>query len=250
MKSILFASFSEKQKTVKTLIKESTTTGSFYVFLAISTIVITFGLLIDNASVVIGGMLLAPLLFPILSIALGVVTSSSLTVMRGLKIIGQSLIIVLTMAAVITFFYNPDSGNLPKEIIDRITAPTMVFFIIAFVSSVAVTFAWAKEELSAAVSGVAVTVALLPPLATTGIGIALFDKPVIVGSFILFLVNFVAILLGAIIAFSLFGFAQLQKETEDTIVENDEEEKVRQKVIAKAKVMEADELSEVAKPSA
>lgn len=243
MKSILFASFNDKQKTVKTLIRESTTSSNFYVFLAISTIVITLGLLIGSSSVVIGGMLLAPLLFPILSIALGVVTSSSLTVMRGLKIIAQSLAIVLFVSAFITFFYaGVDGDNLSLEIIDRVIAPKMVYFIIAFASSIAVTFAWTKEDLSAAVSGVAVAVALLPPLATTGIGLALFKKSVIVGSFTLFSVNFFAILLGAIIVLSLFGFAQLQKETEDTIVESDDEEKIRHEVIAKAKEEEAKEL--------
>ena len=87
----------------------------------------------------------------------------------------------------------------------------LIFFLVAFASGIIAAFAWIKENVSATLPGIAITVSLLPSLASSGVAVALFSKELFSGSFTLFLVNFLGIVVASAIVFVLFGFPALQK---------------------------------------
>lgn len=228
-KSVFWASFFEQKKSLEKLIEESRADSAFYLLLSVSAFITTLGLLIDNAVVVIGGMLVAPLLFPILSLAMGITTANIESIGRSITTIGKSIFAVVVISGVTAFLFR-DYG-LGQEIINR-AHPDLTFFLIAFSAGLAVSYSWVKQNVAASLPGVAVSVALLPPLAAVGIGIAFLDASVVSGATTLFLINLLGIALAAMIIFLLFGFSYLKREEKKLI----EDEKVDQLIHEKAKL--------------
>ena len=114
----------------------------------------------------------------------------------------------------------------------------LIFFLTAFASGIIAAFAWVKENTSSMLPGIAVTVALIPPLAVSGIGASMFSKVLFSGSFSLFLINFLGIVLASTIVFVLFGFPRLQRVEEEKIKEEQAQEKKEKEERAKQKAEE------------
>ncbi|MEK7136579.1 MAG: DUF389 domain-containing protein [Patescibacteria group bacterium] len=225
-KTFFVASFLEQKKTLIQLLHESQARADFHFLLAIATFIATLGLITDNAGITIGGILITPILFPLLSLAMGVVTSSPLAIGRALKIIFRSMVLVYIVSLATAFLFSSNVAG--DEILLRIR-PDLIMFLISLASGLAVAYAWVKQDLSATLPGVAVSVSLLPPLCAVGIGTVMMNRVVVAGGLTLFLIDLLAIVIGAIIAFALFGFSRLQKEEEEKIVEEQMEEKVQAK---------------------
>ena len=102
------------------------------------------------------------------------------------------------------------------EIMSR-TRPTLLDLGVAIASGLAGAYAVARKGVATALPGVAVAVALVPPLATMGIGLALGDLSIAAGAFLLFITNFAAIVVMGGLAFLLLGFGPTagQRHEED-----------------------------------
>ena len=213
-KPLIHASLFEKKEAVDKLIEESATTGEFYLLLLTSASIITFGLILDSPSIVIGGMLLTPLFSPLLAIGLGIVLSSKKIIIRSfLNFLGLTVVIIIA-SFIISFIFNVGGDvipggtpAIPGEILSR-TIPKFEYLLVALIAGFMGTYFWVKPYLQNLVSGIIVAVALVPPISCLGIGLGLFNRSIISGSLEFFIMNFVGILLGSILAFSLFGFGQ------------------------------------------
>lgn len=201
--SLLDASRKERHTAIERLISEGTFQSGYYLLLLLATLIVTPGLLIDNVAVIIGGMILAPLLIPLLSISLSLVSGNTRGFMRSLRILIISIFITLITSAGLTTVL-AEAGIVVNWIPDRIN--TGVYIFIAFCSGIAAAFAWVKENLSSSVAGVAVAVSLLPPLCAAGIGIALWQPLLINNSLVLFLANLVGICMAGFLVFWILGF--------------------------------------------
>ncbi len=167
----------------------------FLVLVASSAVIATFGLLLDSPAVVIGAMLVAPLMTPIFSLSVALVRGRTALLRRALSTEAYGVGLSIGVAVVIGLIV--PEPELTAEILAR-TQPTLFDLAVALAAGLAGAFAMVREEISPALPGVAIAVALLPPLATVGIGISMRRWDVAGGAFILFLANFVAIhLVGA-----------------------------------------------------
>jgi uncharacterized hydrophobic protein (TIGR00271 family) len=220
-KSVFFANFLEQRKTIETLLEESHTGSTFYVFLSFSAFITTLGLLSDNALIIVGGILVAPLLYPVLALGMGVATSSKEAIMRSLRIILKSAIFIFLISLLTSFIL--DQEQVVTRQILLTSSPDFLFFLIAFASGIIASFSWVKQNQGAALPAVAMSVTILPPLATVGIGLSLFDRDVLAGALLMFILNVLGILLASIIMFSLFGFSRMQHIEEEIIKEEEEE---------------------------
>jgi len=229
---VFVTSFLDQKKTLQELLEESRDRADFYILLMLATFIATLGLLSNNVAVIIGGMLIAPILFPILGLAMGIVTSSGLAIGRSFKILIRSVGLVLGFSIITAFLFGAPT-DVGEQILLRIE-PDLNLFLIAFAAGLAVSYSWVKQNLSAALPGIAVAVALVPPLATVGIGLALWDRLIIAGALNLFLVNIIATVLGSVIIFSLFGFSRLQKEEEQKIIEEEFESHIHKEAVDEA----------------
>jgi uncharacterized hydrophobic protein (TIGR00271 family) len=213
---VFWTSFFDQKETVETLTEESHASADFYVLLAGSTVITTLGLLMNSSVVIIGGMLVAPLLFPILSLGMGITMSSKQAIKRSLTTIWKSIFFVISISFFIAFLLNPDSITQTMQFASQTNISS---FLVALVSGVVASYAWVRQNTNSTLPGVAVSVALLPPLATFGIGISMFEKTVTSGALFLFIINILGIAIASVVIFALFGFSRLQKVQEKIIKE-------------------------------
>ena len=206
MNILLFNNLTEKDKSdaVERLITNSTPHQDFFMMIIFSVLMATFGLLLNSAAVVIGSMLIAPILYPILSLSLGIVMSDSKLISRafftGLKAIG----IGIASAIIITLFFSVKNYEVTPEILAR-AEPSLLYVAVAIVAGLAVSFALVKPHLNEAFPGIAVSVALIPPIAAIGIGIAKLDWSIVSGSFMLLIINILGIIFASMLVFSLMN---------------------------------------------
>ncbi len=177
---------------------------SFHFMLGLSAIIATLGLLANNVAIIIGAMIIAPLMGPIVgmaySIAMGnrmLLRRSSLTILKG---------IILTILASWLTASVIGLKNVDSEILSR-TNPTLIDFGIAMAAGAAGAFANTRRSISDAIPGVAIAVALVPPLSVIGIGLALGEQEIAVGSLLLFLTNLICIIFfgGLVFLFQSYG---------------------------------------------
>ena len=212
--NILVASKREQHNAVVHLVEQGTLGSGYYMLLILATLIVTPGLLIGNVSVIIGGMILAPLMVPLLSISLALVAGSLGGFLRAMKILVISIFITIGTAALMTIILSR-TNNVVTWIPEQISPGIYIF--IAFCSGVAGAFAWVKKDLSSSVAGVAVAVSLLPPLCAAGIGLALAEFTLVQNSLVLFAANLVGICMAAFLVFWILGFLNSAKLEEKEI---------------------------------
>jgi uncharacterized hydrophobic protein (TIGR00271 family) len=187
----------------------STPDFDFFMMVVLSSIIATFGLITDSAAVIIGAMLVAPLMSPILGVSLASITGDGklardavASLLRGMAF---AIIVawLLTLASQILPF-NPIL-EIPREVAAR-TRPSPFDMGIAVAGGLAAAFALAQPGLSAALPGVAIATALMPPLCTIGVGMALGDWRIAGGALLLYLTNLAAIAFAGVLTFFALGF--------------------------------------------
>ncbi len=226
-----FKVIGEKDKTaaVRKLIESSTPSFDFFYLTSLSVLMATFGMLMDSSSIVIGSMLIAPLLYPILSVALGLVMSDGVVFNRSVFTLGKALLISVFCSAVAAVFLG--DGVVTNEIVVR-TEPSLIHFLVALVSGSAVAFALAKPEWSETLPGVAISVALIPPLSVVGIGIAYLNLTIIKGSAVILVMNLFGIIFAAMVSFSLMNLYNKQNVAKSTIKKQAEIQHREEKAVA------------------
>jgi uncharacterized hydrophobic protein (TIGR00271 family) len=153
--------------------------------------------------VIIGAMVIAPLMSSILGISLGVVQGDTRllwdaagTLLKGTALtIGVGLLLSLAV---------PDR-QLTGEALGR-TQPTLLDLGVALAAGAVAAYALCRKRASEAVAGVAIAVALAPPLGTIGIALAMLNGKAATGALLLYLTNLSAILASSSAVFILFGF--------------------------------------------
>ncbi len=179
----------------------------FYVLMILAAGIAYLGLLLDSSSVIIGGMLIAPLMSPILSTAHGIVMGNG----RMTKSAGNSTLNGVIMAISVAFFLSLALFALgapltpTSEILSR-TSPNMLDLLVALLSGAAAAYAVSRSQLAAALPGVAIAAALVPPLCVVGYGLGTGQFDIAVGSSLLFITNLAAIVVAAAAIFLLLGF--------------------------------------------
>lgn len=194
---------SDQYRTVEDLIERATPSGHYYALLILSSLVITAGALINNISVIIGGMLITPLLTPILVIALGITTGQPKVTGKAMRLVLQSLGFVAFGALLLGVIFGAPAS---EPAIDHSARGALLYLIIALASGIAATYAWAKKEASETLPGVAIAVSLVPPVVYIGLGVGTGDFEMARNFFIILGTNIAGIIGGSMVVFSQFGF--------------------------------------------
>ena len=186
----------EKKDIFRELIEDVELSPSYVIQLTFASIIVILGLLIDSTAVVIGAMLIAPIFLPVLGIALGVISNKDKVLRKSLLLLGGSILGVFLMAYVITKITPIET--ITSEIIARAN-PTILDLFIALASAVVGILAYFDNKIASGSAGVAISISLLPPLATSGIAAAFGDTDIMMRSFVLFLANVGAIVFAGIV---------------------------------------------------
>ena len=183
---ILHATTEEFKELFLILRDNATTKSSFLVLMVLSTILATLGLFANSSPVVIGAMILAPLMAPIISLSMGTLRQDRNLIIGSVYTILAGLGFSFLCAVLITLITPLSAPN--SEIMAR-TSPNLLDLGIAVFSGVAGAYAHAREEIAKTLAGVAIAVALVPPLAVAGIGLGWADGEIFFGAMLLLLTN-------------------------------------------------------------
>ena len=178
----------------------------FGALLTLASAIATFGLYGDSAAAVIGAMIVAPLMLPIMGLAFAIsigdlraIRSSLLVGVGGIATaIGVGYLIALLMPS----SFDPTNVG---QIMVR-TTPRLIDLLAALATGLAGAFAIGRRDVSDTLPGVAIAISLVPPLANAGILLGAGRHDLAHGSLLLFLTNYVAILLTGSLVFGLMGF--------------------------------------------
>jgi len=188
--------------------------STFFAFLVLSTVIATTGLLLDSAATIIGAMVVAPLMGPAVSASVGTILDDPGMTRRGIRLQVLGLVAAIATAAVMgwllqqTVLIPPglDIQTIP-QIAER-TSPNFLSLFLALGSGIAGSLSIMRGSGSTLV-GVAIAVALVPPAATSGLGIAFGLPGVAIAGAVLVVVNLLAINVSALTLFWVAGFKPL-----------------------------------------
>jgi len=202
----LFSHASKEQFTslFSNLREESKLNSTFMTLLILATIIATFGLYINSASVIIGAMLLAPLMQPIVGLSMGLLRQDITLFFDGAKSIAVGVVAVILSAVIISWLLPLE--QLTSEMNGRLS-PTILDMFVAIISGVAGAYAKSNEKIVGSLAGVAIAVALVPPLAVSGIGLGWQNWTMFSSALLLFITNLVGIVLAASLTFLMLGFS-------------------------------------------
>jgi uncharacterized hydrophobic protein (TIGR00271 family) len=180
-----------------------------------ASVIASMGVVTDSTAVVIGAMLIAPLMTPLMGMAISLVMGwpkrlkrSALVASAGIVFaIGIGALIGLIVPAVIDTTTN-------SQIISR-SSPTILDLIIALAAGAAGAYGLSRPDVSDSLPGVAIAIALVPPLSVVGIAYSQGDWMAGNGALLLFLTNMLAILIMGGLTFVLTGVAPLRRAAQN-----------------------------------
>jgi uncharacterized hydrophobic protein (TIGR00271 family) len=191
--------------------------------LLLSAGIATFGLVLDSPAVVIGAMLISPLMGPILAGGLALAAADVYLGIKSLLSIALSSVCAVLFAATLVWLLPFQSPT--HEILAR-TQPNLLDLGVALFSGLAGSVVVCRGGGGGGVTalpGVAIAVALMPPLCTVGFGVGGgFSWPIISGAGLLFLTNLAAIMASAFVAFYAVRMdaPELRTQIDDAILEH------------------------------
>ncbi|GIK57652.1 MAG: DUF389 domain-containing protein [Chloroflexi bacterium] len=167
----------------------------FFALLFLSTIIATAGILGDSTATVIGAMIVAPLMTPIMATAAALIMGNMRRAIQSLLLVTMGMMLVIFLSwlwgtvhpGVISF-----EGN--SQIVGRIS-PRLIDLIAALASGAAGAFCLSRDDIADSLPGVAIAISLAPPLCVVGISISADEWDAAMGALLLFVTNFLSILL-------------------------------------------------------
>ncbi|MDJ0951215.1 MAG: DUF389 domain-containing protein [Alphaproteobacteria bacterium] len=199
------------------MVSASVPAFAFFFMLAIAAAIATFGLIANSAPAIIGAMIIAPLMSPIMGLSYGLVAFDRRLISMSLVTVAAGTVLVVAIAYLSMWIIGMRVAG--SEILAR-TSPTLLDLGVALAAGGAAAFVHTRRSIANSIAGVAIAVALVPPLAVTGIGLALGEKAtsatgislgefglfgggtdIATGSFVLFLTNLVGIVAVAMLVF-------------------------------------------------
>lgn len=169
----------------------------YYILTILSCVIATAGLIQGSSATIIGAMIVAPLMTPILAFSLGVIWGDISLIRISMSSIIKGVIWAVIISGVISYLVPIPEYS--QEILSR-THPTLFDVLVALASGIVGAYGYANEKISASLVGIAIAVALMPPLCTIGIGIGTLNPDIAYGATVLFVINLVSIgLAGAVV---------------------------------------------------
>jgi uncharacterized hydrophobic protein (TIGR00271 family) len=207
----LHASPEQKDAIYRSILDSSHIDVEHAALLTVAGLIALFGLLENSAAVIIGAMLISPLMNPILAASLPLLLGDGKLGRRSAIVLALSVAAVIAVTCLVAFVI--PLKQVTPQILAR-TTPNLLDLFIAFLSGLAGTLALRGGSVAMTIlPGVAIAVAVVPPLSVVGYGLSTHQGSIAGGAFLLFITNLVAIVISAVAVFRFIGF-QPRREAE------------------------------------
>jgi len=203
----------EQERTVRAMQgRDPSDTATYWLQLILSMCIATFGLVLNSSGVVIGAMLIAPLMGPIVALAMALTVGSPYLALRSLLRIVTSIVVVVSGSALINLAL--PYHEVTAEIAARTTPTALDLFVAVFCAfAAAFSVVRSSSETIATAAGTSISIALVPPLCVVGFGVGNAQWSVALGAALLFTANLSAILMFAALFFLGLGFNLVKPAT-------------------------------------
>ncbi|MCP3026822.1 TIGR00341 family protein [Halobacillus sp. A5] len=190
-----------RQELLITIDKNSKVTWNYFLLILLSAIVATTGFLKDSEAVVIGAMVIAPMIGPVIAVAFSSILGDYKTLGKSVltSLLGVTVVVTISILYAALVDLHLETGQYLSR-----TEVTLIDIILGVASGAAGALAF-LNRLEGSLVGVMVSVALLPPSVALGMSLGSSEWELAYGAFLLVTVNIMSILLAAVVIFSLSG---------------------------------------------
>ncbi len=185
-------------KKYKTLIKKGRPGIYFFVMATSSAAIATMGFIMNSPSVIIGAMVISPLLYPVVLAGSALSQREWREFVKLIKLLGYGAFAVVAISVILSVLIPFDYQS---EIQDRLASSPLQYLVVAVVSGIAGTFAYYWPKVSETITGVGISVALVPPFVMVGVAVGNADTLLLAKSSLIVLLNVIGIMLGSAVAF-------------------------------------------------
>ncbi|MEL7434553.1 MAG: TIGR00341 family protein, partial [Chloroflexota bacterium] len=192
----------ERNELVWSARKQALSSIDFNWLIMMSAGLATLGLMLNSVAVIIGAMLVAPLMSPLGALAVGLAVGELSITRRAAITVLQGFLLALLISIVFGMLLPLQTPT--SEMLSR-GSPSFLDAAVALVSGLVAAFALARKEIPVALAGVAIAAALMPPICTIGLGIALGRPELAMGATLLFVTNITFIVASENIIFLWMG---------------------------------------------
>lgn len=192
----------------RSLWRSAESSSNYYLLLFLSGAIATFGLLSNSSATVIGAMIVAPLMGPIEGMSFAMVMANRRLLKRSALSLTLGALLTVLTATVLTHLIGIEA--LTDEISAR-TQPTLMDLGVALAAGATGALAKSRRGIADALPGVAIAVALVPPLSVIGVGIAFASSEVFWGSLLLFLTNLAGIIFSGGLVFLAHRYGSVKR---------------------------------------
>jgi uncharacterized hydrophobic protein (TIGR00271 family) len=141
----------------------------FWGLLVLAAVIATAGLIADSTATVIGAMIVAPLMTPILGVAVGLVLADHKPLVRSMLLVILGALAVIAIAYLIgAIEHSADAYASNSQVSARIS-PRLIDLVAALATGLVGAFALVRSDISDTLPGVAIAISLVPPLAVVGL---------------------------------------------------------------------------------
>lgn len=177
----------------------------YFTLLILATIIATAGILSDSTATVIGAMIVAPLMTPIMATAAAMIMGNMRRALDRLVLVAAGVATVIFLAWLWGVLYG---GVINFSVNSQITArvaPRLIDLIAALASGAAGAFCMSREDIADSLPGVAIAISLVPPLCVAGLALSAGEWYAARGALLLFVTNFLSILLAGGVVLGILG---------------------------------------------
>lgn len=158
-----------------------------YIFLtAIAAAICTIGFEMNSPSVIIGAMVIYPLLCSPVLVGVSIFWKDKKAFLQGLTALIVGVVIAVSISTIINII---SPSRYMSEITGRLSALPIQYFLVAFFTGLGGTFAYFWPGIIETITGIAISVALIPPFVMMGIGIAHWDLSLLYASTVISVMN-------------------------------------------------------------
>ena len=169
----------------------------FVVLTVGATLIASLGLLANSPGVVIGAMVVAPWILPLQAMAFEILQGRLPMFLRALRTLMLGVVICVLLAMAVGHLVAlPSFGS---EVINR-TSPNLLDLGVALVAGAVAMYAKLRKDAISALAGLAIAVALVPPMCVVGILLSSSLWAQAYGALLLFITNLLGIMVGAMAA--------------------------------------------------
>ncbi len=187
----------------------------FFVLMGFASVIASMGVITDSTAVVIGAMLIAPLMSPLMGIAISLVMGWPRRLARSVLVAAGGIVFAITIGIFLGLTVPAAVDTATNAQIVARSSPTMLDMITALAAGAAGAYGLSRPDVSDSLPGVAIAISLVPPLTVVGIAISQGDLGAASGALLLFATNMLAIMVMGGLTFVVTGVTPVRQVAEN-----------------------------------